>query len=110
MTAAGQSQKVRAQLKHDKEYWRTTLATYAGRAVIWRILELCGEHQDCPSVEPGVMAGFLAKRHVGLRVVSEVYTHDPKAYRLMEDEELERQANAQPNKVEGGDNADSSEH
>ena len=93
-TAMAHTQKVKAQLKHDAEYWRTTLETYAGRVVVWRILELCGVFGDCGSTDHADMAAFLGKRRIGLRIMSEIHLHHEKSYQLMEQEELERQYKA----------------
>ncbi len=94
VTAGAQHQKVKAQLKHDAEYWRTTLESYAGRVVVWRILEMCGVFSDCGSTDHADMAAFLGKRRIGLRIMSEIHQHHDKAYQLMEQEELGRQYKA----------------
>ena len=98
--SGAQHQRVKAQLEHDAEYWRTTLSTYAGRVVVWRILELCGVFRDYFSVDPAPNAHFLGQRHVGLKVMTEIQLHHAKAYQMMEAEELERQAKANPDKGE----------
>lgn len=82
-----QKRKTKAQLAREKELedFKQILATKAGRAFLWRLLEWCGVYHTSFT---GNSTTFFneGKRDIGLKLIEEIFSADPKAYGLLREE------------------------
>ena len=98
---AGDPEKVKtrrskAQLAAEEldAHTRAVLDTYAGRAVLWSIVERCGVYRaKAPGTEAD-MAEFLGRRNIGLSVIAQLLTVDENLYMKMHSEAQARERKA----------------
>jgi hypothetical protein len=89
--------------QREQEEFRAVLQTPGGRATIWRILQECGLYSSAVGDATEVFR-FEGRRDIGLWVMGEVFTSDPKAYTIMRNEADTRQSAkelAQKGKTDG---------
>jgi hypothetical protein len=81
------------QLEEDRDNaeLHAVLQEPVGRAVIWRILTECGVYKSAVGDATDIFR-FEGKRDIGLWVMGQVFTSDPKAYTIMRNEADERQS------------------
>ncbi|KKK52794.1 hypothetical protein LCGC14_3101320, partial [marine sediment metagenome] len=77
-----------AEERRAKEV-REVLSTRGGRAFVWRILGKCGVYHSAPEGSEA-MSRFEGRRDVGIQVLKECLTSDPKVYILMQQEAADR--------------------
>ncbi len=83
--------KTKAQLVQEEqaEQLRGILATYGGRAFIWRLLSSCGMHHAAVGGTNDVFRSE-GRRDVGLELEEEVWTVHPEMYILMMNDAISR--------------------
>jgi len=65
------------------------LATYSGRAVLWRIVSECGVYSVSTACDNSVFLNE-GKRFMGIWLLNEINRINPGAYAVMHNEDLER--------------------
>lgn len=96
---AGDPKKVKKNKKVDRdeenqrqEFWRQVLATTAGRAIIWELLEKCHVFSKIFAGEQTHhMANREGKREVGIDIFEIMFQSAPESYNLMRREALDRE-------------------
>lgn len=83
-TVSVQKRKTKKELKREQEIaeFKSILSTKPGRALMWRILSICGVYKTSFT---GNSTTFFneGKRAVGLEILTEIFKSDPNAYGLM---------------------------
>ena len=77
--------------EQEIEELKVLLGTYGGRSFVWRVLSECGMYRAAPG-NPYSDTRFEGGRDIGIWVVEEVFTSDPKAYTMMRNEANLREA------------------
>lgn len=85
--------KLRAM--EQQEFLQQVVSTVGGRAVIWDMLCKCDMFRPVP-LDDGLAQRHGGKRDIGLDIMNELFTADMKAYNLMRDEAVSRDARYEP--------------
>ena len=83
--------KIKAKLEREKqvEELRVILSTKGGRNVIWRLLSMAKLFND-PIGDTNDIMRQIGAQCIGRLILAEVFTSDPNAYILMQQEAKER--------------------
>ena len=82
------TERVKSQRVVELGDVRAVLATDSGRRLLNRILAMTGLYHDCFAQNALVMSNLSGMRKVGLMLLAEIQTADPKAYIRMQTEAL----------------------
>ena len=85
------TQLARNAAQDDQDYLTTVFSTYAGRAVIWRMLGVTGLYADGFSLSHPEASRMAGRRQIGLWLNEEVLTISQALYNLMRDEAIARE-------------------
>ena len=72
----------------EEDMLKEVLGTFAGRRVLYNILEKTDMQGDVASTDKADMGRFLGRRAVGLEVLYSILTAVPSAYILMQKESM----------------------
>ena len=75
--------------ERDAEHMQEVMGTYAGRALVWRMLEQCGVFRTAPTGPE--LVRFEGGRDIGLWLIRECFTVAEHLYSLMQKEAVLRQ-------------------
>jgi hypothetical protein len=81
--------KTKVQIAREREIHelKEILETYRGRALVWRILAMCGLQLAPPN---DFMARHIGRQDIGRELLQEVFTSAPNVYTVMRQEAEER--------------------
>ncbi len=90
--------KTKATLEYERqvEELRQVLATEGGRNVIWRFLSMTHIFDD-PIGDTNTIMRVVGGQDIGRQMLADVFTSDPKAYILMQQEADDRVLNKEKN-------------
>lgn len=84
-----QEKEAKIQRINELDDIRWVLSNVKGRRVIWSILSMCRIFRESYVVKDANHTAFNeGRRDVGLRLLADIQTANPKAYSQMEDEKL----------------------
>lgn len=84
--------EAKAKVRRDEEldFWRAVLATYEGRAVLWKALERCKIFRFGFTGDSNLLHFNEGERSIGGWVMDELFSSDPTAYAKMRFEHEKR--------------------
>lgn len=82
-------EKVKIARDRETEELREVLATCSGRAILWRVIALCGIY-DAPPTHPQETFRHVGRQDVGRELQRIIFTSDFDAYMVMWQEAEER--------------------
>jgi hypothetical protein len=81
-------------LLQEIEETRRLLETPGGRWFLWRLLEECGVYRTFGVQDSHSMAMLSGRRDIGLWIIGKVFEANPNGYRLLMEEQKERDIDA----------------